>query len=157
MNLSPFGVVAYLIWLWWISRNPRDSSWERYLWSIAHDRFVLYITCVLVCGFIHKLSISAVISEFERFIVYISKGFTPLILAKYKNVFAKVMKTSTSESLWFFSYLKIHSQLSIAVVQSSFSDLVIFFIEILSPKTPKPKHINWLSWLDSEKQAVSGV
>ena len=100
MNLSPFGVVEYLVLLWWTWRSPRDCSWERYLWSIAHDKLALYITCVLVCGCIHKLSISAVISEFERFTIEITRKSYPYPEGADKNIPIKIIKILISNLLY---------------------------------------------------------
>jgi len=66
-------------------RSLRDCSWERYFWSICHDRFVLYITWVLVRGFLQKFSISAVISRFVLFAIDISTRVSSfLIMGEYK-------------------------------------------------------------------------
>ena len=43
--------------------------------SICHDKFVPYITFVLVCGRLHKLSISAIISKLFLFAINITTRF----------------------------------------------------------------------------------
>ena len=61
-KLRPFWVARYLVGLWWISRSPSDCIWSRYQLSIRHDRFASYSSLVFLCGLLHKLSISAIIS-----------------------------------------------------------------------------------------------
>ena len=67
----PFWVVAYLIMLWWISRSLLDCRKERYRLFISHDRFVLYMICVLVLGCLHRPRISPMICVLERLVLSI--------------------------------------------------------------------------------------
>lgn len=69
MNSSPLIVVAYLVCRLGISRKPWDWSWMRYFWQLSHERFVLYMTRVLFCGCLQRLSISAVICGLLRIVL----------------------------------------------------------------------------------------